>query len=163
MTIEPGTNYNVYLFYNKDNKIIYVGKTKRPMDQRMKEHFGSHGHLSVEILKQVEYIKYYEFFTEQDMDKAEAYLIKKYKKNLFNTKNEFISKRDVEYIKNKVQKQIPIIYKHKYGGNEWNKEEKHQRQLYVRRPKQYKQRLKEILKQISLEFVNTLKCLMLKI
>lgn len=162
MMIEPGTNYNVYLFYNKDNKIIYVGKTKRPMDQRMKEHFGSHGHLSVEILKQVEYIKYYEFFTEQDMDKAEAYLIKKHKKNLSNTKNEFISKKDVEYIKNKVEKQTPIMY----GGNKWNKknkEEKHQKQHYVKRLKQYKQKPKEILKQIGLEFVNTLKCLMSKI
>lgn len=156
--------YSVYLFYDETDNVIYVGKTKRPMDQRMKEHFGSHGHLSADILKQVKYIKYYELFTVRDMDRAEAYLIKKYKTQLSNTKREFITKNEIEYIKNKINKQELKTY----GGinKTWknnNKKENHLKKHLWKKQSLHNLKLKEILKQINSGFVNTLKCLMSKI
>ena len=64
--------YNVYQFYDMNGKIIYVGKTKRTMEERMKQHFGPNGHLPKEVLEKVKCIKYYEFLTERDMDLTEA-------------------------------------------------------------------------------------------
>ena len=102
--------YNVYLFYDNSDEIIYVGKTKRPIEERMKEHFGPYGHLSKNVINNVKYIKYYKFLTENDMNIAEAYLIKKYKNSCHNKKREYISREDIDYIKNKIDNQKLIDY-----------------------------------------------------
>ena len=109
--------YHVYQFYDANGNIIYVGKTKNAVRDRMKQHFGPNGHLSQDILQQVKCIKYYEFLTERDMDLTEAYLIRKYK-GLYNTKREHISKEDIKYIEDKMSKQkIKHYWGQIYGNN----------------------------------------------
>lgn len=94
--------YYVYLFYDKDRNVIYVGKTKRALKRRMREHFGPRGHLSKSLLKKVRCIKYYEFSARYKMDLAEAYLIKKYKKTCQNKRKEKIDADEEEFIRKEV-------------------------------------------------------------
>lgn len=138
--------YYVYQFYNINGDIIYVGRTKRSINQRMKEHFGPHGHLSKDILNNVQCIKYYEFLTEKDMELAEAYLIKKYNK-LQNSKKERISRNDIEYIENKLLKKEIQHYR---GTEIWHQYSIQQKQKTT------------IITQVFLKLKNTLKGLTLK-
>lgn len=134
--------YNVYQFYNQNGEIIYIGKTKRQMGQRMNEHFGSFGHLSKDLLKQVVCIKYYAFLNERDMDLAEAYLIKKHD-NLINTKREKISRNDIIYIKNKIEKEQLNIF----GGQE----------IWLQYSQGQQKQKATIIKRMYLRLKNTLK------
>ena len=97
---------NVYLFYNKDNEIIYIGKTHREIELRMNEHFNKHGHLPKKCYDDTVKIEYYSFLTAREMDIAEAYLIRKHRPK-FNTKIEYLNNKDKIYIKDKIRnKQI---------------------------------------------------------
>lgn len=81
--------FNVYRFKNKEDKIIYVGKTKNGMDSRMKIHFSKNGHLDSTCYKEVNTIEYIKLNSQIDMDIKELYYINKYKPK-YNT----ISKYD---------------------------------------------------------------------
>lgn len=63
----------VYRFLNKDNEIIYIGKTK-DLDNRIK----THEHLPKECYLERYKIEYCTFETEDDMDFAERYFVPKY-------------------------------------------------------------------------------------
>lgn len=65
----------VYVMYNKDNQVLYVGQTKN-MKYRMTQHFGSQAE---EWKKEVDKIKYMNCFNEVDMNIYEIYLISKLK------------------------------------------------------------------------------------
>lgn len=111
--------YYVYLFYDKDRDVIYVGKTKRALKRRMREHFGPRGHLSKSVLKKVDSIRYYEFTAKYKMDLAEAYLIKKYAKTCKNERKEKIDKDEEEFIKKQVTEKNLKVYAEdvKYESN----------------------------------------------
>lgn len=65
--------YYIYKYLNKDNEVIYVGLTTRPIKQRVKEH-------EVEKLQEETYfIEYAEVATKADMQMYEIYYINKYK------------------------------------------------------------------------------------
>ena len=51
--------YYVYRFLNNKNEIIYVGKSVNFIN-RMKQHFGSNGHLPKECYDNVDKIEYIE-------------------------------------------------------------------------------------------------------
>lgn len=70
--------FYVYKFLDKDNKIIYVGKTKN-LNQRIHRHFSKDGHLSKECYENVYEIEYCEFNTNTDMTMFEVYMINKYR------------------------------------------------------------------------------------
>lgn len=61
----------VYRFIDKNNRIIYVGKTK----QTLRTRFYSHNHLPDECYQKVWYIEYIECHTEADMSMKEIYYI----------------------------------------------------------------------------------------
>lgn len=101
--------YSVYQFIDKNDKIIYIGKTKRNINDRMQEHFSVYGHLPKECYDSTIAIKYYNFLTEKDMDIAEAYLIKKYKP-IYNKRKEFISSNETKYIGSLIDSMEPKEY-----------------------------------------------------
>jgi hypothetical protein len=70
--------YYVYRFINENSKIIYVGKTKRIIKQRLDEHFSTSGHLPKECYSQVKKIEYIEILSKVDMDIKELYYINKW-------------------------------------------------------------------------------------
>lgn len=63
-------SYFIYK-YIKDNKIIYIGKTKRPLNERVNEH-------KKDLPKDCD-IYYFECISEADMNIAELFLIDKYR------------------------------------------------------------------------------------
>lgn len=74
----------VYRFFNKEDEIIYVGRTSQGVKKRMKEHFNSHGHLDPVCYKNVHKINYCTFQTSAETKIYEIYLINKYKP-IYNT------------------------------------------------------------------------------
>ena len=70
-------NY-VYRFLNKNNQVIYVGKTIN-LENRISKHFSVTGHLSRECYSEVKIIEYIDLPTKIDMDIKELYYINKYK------------------------------------------------------------------------------------
>ena len=74
--------YSVYKFLDKDNNIIYIGKSKR-LEARMITHFNN-GHLTDECYNSVQSVFYCSFTSITDMDIYEIYLIDKYKP-IYNT------------------------------------------------------------------------------
>ena len=70
----------VYRFKDKKTQeIIYVGRTGRTLETRMKEHFGERGHLSRECYDSVGRIEYIPMATKNNAILAEVYFINKYK------------------------------------------------------------------------------------
>lgn len=64
--------YYIYRYYNKENEIIYVGLTSRPMQERVKEH-------QKDKLKEETYrIDFARVKTRADMQMYEIYYINKY-------------------------------------------------------------------------------------
>lgn len=68
----------VYRFLDKDNNIIYVGKTQN-ISNRMTQHFSGNGHLLMECYRQVKKIQYIQCENEADMSIKEIYFINKFK------------------------------------------------------------------------------------
>lgn len=66
----------VYRFVDKNNKVIYYGKTIN-IDSRMQQHF-TKGHLPKECYKSVAKIEYQKYKTESDSLIMEQYYICKY-------------------------------------------------------------------------------------
>jgi len=85
----------VYRFLDKDDNILYVGKTKTSLGNRMGQHFGSNGHLPNECYKQVKAIEYIQTANMAEMDIKEIYYINKWKPP-FNTAKKMRDKLYVE-------------------------------------------------------------------
>lgn len=69
-------NY-VYRFENYDHKIIYIGKTGN-IKNRLRQHFGTFGHLPAECYDQVEKVFYAEVGSAYNAEIMETYLIQTY-------------------------------------------------------------------------------------
>jgi hypothetical protein len=67
--------YFIYRFKDKNENIIYIGKTKLSLERR----FNSHKHLPDECYKEIEKIEYLAFNNKRDMDISERYFISKIK------------------------------------------------------------------------------------
>ena len=67
----------VYRFLDKDNNVIYIGKTIN-INLRMQQHFGGKGHLSDNCYHNVYKIEYQKYKTESDALIYETYYITKY-------------------------------------------------------------------------------------
>ena len=67
----------VYRFLDKDNNVIYIGKTIN-INLRMQQHFGGKGHLSDNCYHNVYRIEYQKYKTESDALIYETYYITKY-------------------------------------------------------------------------------------
>ena len=76
----------VYRFLDKDEKIIYVGKTKQ-LNNRMR----GHKHLPDTCYKECRWIEYIQFKNESEMGIAEIYFINKYKPK-YNKKDKWSGK-----------------------------------------------------------------------
>lgn len=77
--------YYVYKFCNKENQIIYVGKSN-DLTRRMNEHFSDYGHLPKECYNNVAKIDFIVLNSEIDMNIYELYYINLYKP-YFNIKD----------------------------------------------------------------------------
>ena len=84
----------VYRFLDKDNNIVYIGKTVN-MNLRMQQHFGGKGHLSEDCYRNVYKIEYQKYKTESDALIMETYFITKYSPKY----NKLGKSRDVPTIK----------------------------------------------------------------
>lgn len=83
--------YYVYRFLNKNNKVIYIGKTQGKIGNRLGIHFGVSGHLPKDCYNSTKTIEYIELYTKLDMDIKELYYIGKWKPLYnadYNRKNE---------------------------------------------------------------------------
>ena len=69
--------YYVYKFLDKNNNVIYVGKSKQDLEQRFRRHL----HLPEECYNLCHTIEYIECPTESDMSIKEIYYINKYRAN----------------------------------------------------------------------------------
>lgn len=75
--------YYIYKYLNKNEEIIYIGLTSRPIQRRIKEH-------EVEELQKETYrIEYAKVKTEADMRMYELYYINKYNPK-FNTRDLYV-------------------------------------------------------------------------
>jgi regulator of replication initiation timing/predicted GIY-YIG superfamily endonuclease len=90
--------YFVYRFLDIEDDIIYVGKTKN-LQNRIKQHFSSSGHLSPDCYSQVETIQYLEFVSKIDMDINELYYINKWKPR-YNSKDKHYEESTVKLDEN---------------------------------------------------------------
>lgn len=70
--------YYVYRFIDKNENIIYIGKSNR-IDLRIKEHFSNYGHLPKECYENTIRVECIEFSTKVEMDIKEIYYINKFK------------------------------------------------------------------------------------
>ena len=75
--------YNVYRFLDKNNNVLYVGKTSN-MHERMKQHFKDKSTLQTYIYDKIVKIEYIICENEQDMNEKEKYFISKYKNTIHN-------------------------------------------------------------------------------
>ena len=102
----------VYFHLNEDGKILYVGSTSRPLNERMSAHMTGNSNLNMTI---EEYIDKYNFstilykdFTKYKLNRCDLYFIEGYFKEKFgeiiknkvpNPKDEKLSKSKDELIK----------------------------------------------------------------
>lgn len=77
---KPDDYYYVYKFVDKNNQVVYVGKTKR-LAARMIQHFRTDGHLSDDCYDDVASVFYCQLNTKIEMDIYELYYIDKYRPN----------------------------------------------------------------------------------
>lgn len=75
--------YCVYRFLDKDDNILYVGKTSN-IYTRMEQHFISKSTLQPYVYDKVVKIEYINCKDEQDMTEKEKYFISKYKNTIHN-------------------------------------------------------------------------------
>lgn len=75
--MEQSKSY-VYRFIDKNEKIIYIGKTNN-LDRRYKQHFNGYGHLSDSCYKSVWKIEYIKLDNEINALLLETYYINKYR------------------------------------------------------------------------------------
>lgn len=75
--MNKGIMYYVYRLLDKENNILYIGKTKN-LESRIRNHEIA-GHLKNSIYSRVLYVDYMAFDTKSDMNITEIYLINKYK------------------------------------------------------------------------------------
>lgn len=86
--------YYVYRFMGNDGEILYVGRTI-DMEQRVKTHFSSAGHLNSECYERTLKVEYIGLPTKIDMVIKELYYINKWKPS-YNTKDKQDSDMEVE-------------------------------------------------------------------
>ncbi len=79
-------SYYVYKFLDEENNVVYVGKTRRAIKQRLTEHF-RRGFLPKEELDKVKKIEYVLLKESVEADVLEVYMIKKIKPKLNKTFN----------------------------------------------------------------------------
>ena len=70
--------YYIYHHLNKDNTIIYVGKTRKIID-RQSQHLSNASHISNEHRSDISKIKFMKLNSRIDMDILELHYINKYK------------------------------------------------------------------------------------
>lgn len=92
--------YYVYRFLDKNNNVIYVGRTNSIIT-RMNQHFDTDGHLPTEWYEQVEHIEYIKMSSIIDMYIKELYYINRlkpiYNRNDININDEkYFDKVDEE-------------------------------------------------------------------
>ena len=80
--------YFVYKFIDSKDEVIYVGKTKVGIRNRINQHFSNSGHLSKECYRQVQRIEYQTIPNKLEMDIKELYYIGKWKPK-YNTINNY--------------------------------------------------------------------------
>lgn len=78
--------YFVYRFLDNENNILYVGKTKNSLNNRIRQHFSENGHLDKKCYEKVSFIEYIELKNKIEMDIKELYYINKWKP-IFNSKD----------------------------------------------------------------------------
>lgn len=88
--------YYLYRFIDKDNNILYVGKSGNVHD-RLIYHFGSRGHLPKECYNRTRKIEILKLQTKTEMNIKELYYISKYQAE-YNSldKNEYIHFEELE-------------------------------------------------------------------
>ena len=74
----PDTKYTIYRIWYGDS-IVYVGRTKQPLQSRIRGHLFAKPMHRVVAIEQVSKIEYAELDTEADMNLYEIYYILKYK------------------------------------------------------------------------------------
>jgi len=74
-TTEAARMYFVYKFIDSKDEVIYVGKTKVGIRNRINQHFSNSGHLSKECYRQVQRIEYQTIPNKLEMDIKELYYI----------------------------------------------------------------------------------------
>lgn len=82
----------VYRFINKNNEIIYIGKTVN-----FKKRLNQHMAYSKDKVEEMLFIEYVEFETEHDMDLAERYLIPKHKPKYNKSMNSLATNLEITY------------------------------------------------------------------
>jgi len=80
--------YHVYRFLSTDDKVVYVGKTKRSITTRIAQHFSKGGHLSDEQLASIVKIEFLELRSAVEMDIVELHYINKWKP-AYNSNNKY--------------------------------------------------------------------------
>lgn len=80
--------YYVYRFLNSESEVVYVGKTKQPLEKRILIHFGNSGHLRKDQISMVTRIEFLELGSRIEMDIVELYYINKWKP-AFNTQSKY--------------------------------------------------------------------------
>lgn len=82
--------FYVYRFLDKDDQIIYIGRTNNLERRLTQEHFTSYGHLPKKCYDDCETIEYMEFEAEGEMKIFELYFINKFspKYNVMENRNE---------------------------------------------------------------------------
>lgn len=93
------SNYCVYRFLNKNNEIIYIGRTSTGINSRIKDHRAS-GHLPQDCYNSIRKIEYCSVPTLTESMIIEQYLINKEKpiyNDQFKEKEDLILKIDLSY------------------------------------------------------------------
>jgi hypothetical protein len=85
------TGYYIYFFISKENKPIYIGKTR----QKIKDRMNAHNHLPCECYSDVDKICYGEVESEADLAIYETYYINKYKPK-YNTMLKYNDKVNIK-------------------------------------------------------------------
>ena len=126
--------FYIYRFVDKDNKIIYIGKTKQSLRYR----FSQHVHLPESCYSKVSRIEYLECQTEADMSMKEIFYINIYRANglaEYNVSDVSQLPQEISFDeKNDVWKpymgSLPSVFSHSVNH----------REKYTEEPKKYIQR-----------------------
>ena len=66
--------FYIYKFLNKENEVLYVGKTQN-IDTRIKFHMDGNGHLTEDCYKKIDQIEFSCFLNKIEMDIYELHYI----------------------------------------------------------------------------------------
>lgn len=86
--------YYVYRFFDKFERIIYIGRTRDIVNRIEKQHFGGKGHLSQDCYDEVRKVEYAELSSANEQYIYEIYLISQHKP-MHNT--QFMSDSNIEF------------------------------------------------------------------